>query len=64
MVIYVIKMYVHAANVSYKDENTISVFNNTLERLKRRLSTADDKIIQKTGQWKSQKHNRMKKKIE
>ena len=45
MVIYVIKMYVHAANVSYKDENTISVFNNTLERLKRRLSTADDKII-------------------
>lgn len=61
---YVIKMYVHAANVSYKDENTISAFNNMLERLKRRLNTANDKIIQKTGQWKSQKHNRTKKKIE
>lgn len=40
---YVIKMYVHTASVSYKDENTISAFNNTLEGLKRRLNTADDK---------------------
>lgn len=38
----------------YKDEKTISAFNNMLERLKRRLNTANDKIIQKTGQWKSQ----------
>lgn len=45
MVMYVIKMYVHAANVSYKDEKTISAFNNMLERLKRRLNTANDKII-------------------
>ena len=44
MVMYVIKMYVHAANVSYKDENTISAFNNTLEGLERRLNTADDNI--------------------
>ena len=65
---YVIKMYVHAANVSYKNENTISAFNNTLEGLERRLNTADDNIdylenwsmeITKTQSNKGKK-NRMK----
>ena len=56
-------------NVCYKDENTISAFNNTLEGLERRLNTADDNIdylenwsmeITKTQSNKGKK-NRMKK---